>query len=305
MVPADARRVRRPVHRARRTRPRCSKATGGRRGWFIVEFPSVERAQAWWNSPEYSPAKALRQATSEGSLILLKGRAESRDLPRGVSRTTSCARRSRALLGLHVVPSAAARGDGRDPRRPRLARRAADRRRQVALLPGAGARSPGPRRRRLAADLADEGSGRHARRQRRARRVLQQLAVGGRDGASVLARPARGALSAALRLARAAGRRGQRRLSSRCSARPASASSPSTRRTASASGATTSGPSTGSSARLRERFPGVSLHAYTATATARVRRDIVAQLGLRDPLELVGSFDRPNLRLPRAAARRR
>lgn len=54
--------------------------------------------------------------------------------------------------------------------------------------------------------------------------------------------------------------------------------------------------------RLRERLPGVSLHAYTATATARVRRDIAAQLGLRDPLELVGSFDRPNL-VYRALAR--
>jgi ATP-dependent DNA helicase RecQ len=47
--------------------------------------------------------------------------------------------------------------------------------------------------------------------------------------------------------------------------------------------------------RLRTLFPGVSLHAFTATATARVRRDIVSQLGLREPLELVGSFDRPNL----------
>jgi ATP-dependent DNA helicase RecQ len=47
--------------------------------------------------------------------------------------------------------------------------------------------------------------------------------------------------------------------------------------------------------RLRALFPGVSLHAFTATATARVRRDIVSQLDLRDPVELVGSFDRPNL----------
>jgi ATP-dependent DNA helicase RecQ len=47
--------------------------------------------------------------------------------------------------------------------------------------------------------------------------------------------------------------------------------------------------------RLRELLPGISLHAYTATATARVRRDIAAQLGLQDPVELVGSFDRPNL----------
>ena len=46
---------------------------------------------------------------------------------------------------------------------------------------------------------------------------------------------------------------------------------------------------------LRERFPGASLHAFTATATARVRRDILEQLGLREPAELVGSFDRPNL----------
>ena len=60
-------------------------------------------------------------------------------------------------------------------------------------------------------------------------------------------------------------------------------------------------------ARLRQRLPDVSLHAYTATATARVRRDIAAQLGLRDPLEFVGSFDRPNLLyrvLPRAALKR-
>ena len=47
--------------------------------------------------------------------------------------------------------------------------------------------------------------------------------------------------------------------------------------------------------RLRTLFPEVSLHAYTATATARVRRDIAVQLGLHGPLELVGSFDRPNL----------
>jgi len=57
-------------------------------------------------------------------------------------------------------------------------------------------------------------------------------------------------------------------------------------------------------ARLRDRWPAIGLHAYTATATARVRRDIVAQLGLRNATELVGSFDRPNLVyrvLPRSA----
>jgi ATP-dependent DNA helicase RecQ len=48
-------------------------------------------------------------------------------------------------------------------------------------------------------------------------------------------------------------------------------------------------------ARLRQLLPGISVHAFTATATARVRRDISAQLALNDPLELVGAFDRPNL----------
>ena len=48
-------------------------------------------------------------------------------------------------------------------------------------------------------------------------------------------------------------------------------------------------------ARLRTMMPGIGLHAYTATATARVRRDIASQLELSDPVELVGSFDRPNL----------
>ncbi|MFM8291824.1 MAG: DNA helicase RecQ [Planctomycetia bacterium] len=46
---------------------------------------------------------------------------------------------------------------------------------------------------------------------------------------------------------------------------------------------------------LRERFPSASLHAFTATATPRVRDDIARQLGLRDPAALVGTFDRPNL----------
>jgi len=46
---------------------------------------------------------------------------------------------------------------------------------------------------------------------------------------------------------------------------------------------------------LREEFPDASVHAYTATATPDVRRDIALQLGLRDPAVLVGDFDRPNL----------
>ncbi|MFM7055781.1 MAG: DNA helicase RecQ [Planctomycetota bacterium] len=46
---------------------------------------------------------------------------------------------------------------------------------------------------------------------------------------------------------------------------------------------------------LKQHFPGISVHGYTATATPQVRQDIVLQLGLQQPEILVGSFDRPNL----------
>lgn len=46
---------------------------------------------------------------------------------------------------------------------------------------------------------------------------------------------------------------------------------------------------------LRDRFPHVSVQAFTATATPQVRDDIVQQLRLRKPEIIVGRFDRPNL----------
>jgi ATP-dependent DNA helicase RecQ len=46
---------------------------------------------------------------------------------------------------------------------------------------------------------------------------------------------------------------------------------------------------------LKTTFPGIAVHAYTATATEQVRDDIVEQLHLVNPEILVGSFDRPNL----------
>jgi ATP-dependent DNA helicase RecQ len=46
---------------------------------------------------------------------------------------------------------------------------------------------------------------------------------------------------------------------------------------------------------LRDQFPQASIHAYTATATERVRQDIIDQLRLHTPEVLVGNFDRPNL----------
>lgn len=48
-------------------------------------------------------------------------------------------------------------------------------------------------------------------------------------------------------------------------------------------------------AAIRERLPRTSVHAFTATATPRVREDITTQLQLRNPEILVGVFDRPNL----------
>lgn len=48
-------------------------------------------------------------------------------------------------------------------------------------------------------------------------------------------------------------------------------------------------------AELRQHFPDVPLMALTATATERVRLDIVKQLHLRDPQRYVASFNRPNL----------
>ena len=48
-------------------------------------------------------------------------------------------------------------------------------------------------------------------------------------------------------------------------------------------------------AELREVFPGVPFQAFTATATPRVREDIVQQLRLHESEVHVGTFDRPNL----------
>jgi ATP-dependent DNA helicase RecQ len=48
-------------------------------------------------------------------------------------------------------------------------------------------------------------------------------------------------------------------------------------------------------AEIKTRFPEVSVHAYTATATERVRADIAEQLRLKNPALLVGIFDRANL----------
>lgn len=39
----------------------------------VLEFPSVEQARAWWDSPEYGVAKPLRQKAATSSFILVEG----------------------------------------------------------------------------------------------------------------------------------------------------------------------------------------------------------------------------------------
>src|SRR5207302_7685871 len=48
-------------------------------------------------------------------------------------------------------------------------------------------------------------------------------------------------------------------------------------------------------AKLRAHFPDAPIMALTATATERVRKDILKQLQLRDARCYVASFNRPNL----------
>jgi uncharacterized protein (DUF1330 family) len=39
----------------------------------ILEFPSLEAARTWWDSPEYAKPKEMRRANSTGRLLLLEG----------------------------------------------------------------------------------------------------------------------------------------------------------------------------------------------------------------------------------------
>ena len=49
------------------------EGTWAPRRLVILEFPSVERAHAWWASPEYAEGKALRQACAESELLVVEG----------------------------------------------------------------------------------------------------------------------------------------------------------------------------------------------------------------------------------------
>jgi uncharacterized protein (DUF1330 family) len=39
----------------------------------VLEFPSLERAKQWWNSPEYSKAKSIRMRAARTRMIVTEG----------------------------------------------------------------------------------------------------------------------------------------------------------------------------------------------------------------------------------------
>jgi uncharacterized protein (DUF1330 family) len=39
----------------------------------VLEFPSMDAARAWYRSPEYQEASAVRQKASRGSFVLVEG----------------------------------------------------------------------------------------------------------------------------------------------------------------------------------------------------------------------------------------
>jgi|SRR5947209_13173138 len=43
--------------------------------FVLLEFDTFERAQEWWNSPEYEAAKSLRQRCATSNLMLVEGLA--------------------------------------------------------------------------------------------------------------------------------------------------------------------------------------------------------------------------------------
>ncbi len=39
----------------------------------VIEFPTMERAKAFWDGPDYAAAKALRKSAATGQFILVEG----------------------------------------------------------------------------------------------------------------------------------------------------------------------------------------------------------------------------------------
>ena len=41
--------------------------------FVVIQFPSMEQAKTWYNSPEYTTARAIRQRYSTGKLLFVEG----------------------------------------------------------------------------------------------------------------------------------------------------------------------------------------------------------------------------------------
>ena len=41
--------------------------------FVVIQFPSMEHAKTWYNSPEYTTARAIRQRYSSGNLLFVEG----------------------------------------------------------------------------------------------------------------------------------------------------------------------------------------------------------------------------------------
>jgi uncharacterized protein (DUF1330 family) len=39
----------------------------------LIEFPSMARLKAWWDSPEYRPLRAIRERTTRSNLVATEG----------------------------------------------------------------------------------------------------------------------------------------------------------------------------------------------------------------------------------------
>ena len=39
----------------------------------ILEFPNIEQAKAWVDSPEYAPARELRHRTAQSEMVVIQG----------------------------------------------------------------------------------------------------------------------------------------------------------------------------------------------------------------------------------------
>jgi len=43
--------------------------------FVMLEFPTAAAARSWWASPEYAPAKAMRNASAHTEMLLVEGPA--------------------------------------------------------------------------------------------------------------------------------------------------------------------------------------------------------------------------------------